>query len=338
VVSGRYKKGGETGIKLTGFLNGTKQEYKIDATFADDSKENLFVSRLWAKAKADDLIMQMQTYGNRNELKEQVVQLSKQYQFATPFTSFIAVANTPVAQVPEPSSVANHAHNAAAMARVNAPVVKRTIVKQTQAKSLSLWGASGFLPIAAIAVPNFRKAREQSRVKACMANMRVIQGAVEMYNMDNHQMLSVVTENELQLLVDGNYLKALPVRPESDCWYGTKGDLTHDGCIVCARHGSVEEPVTEGDVNSGPTGSLTYYDPQVGGYVNQVSAAEIKNIPTPWTTRIWNDYLAGIVSLLINVPIFLIGIAFSLYLFYAILSIPFKLVAAIISLFSPKEE
>ena len=38
--------------------------------------------------------------------------------------------------------------------------------------------------LVAIAIPNFRTARMQARDKACYANMRVIQGAVEMYNMD----------------------------------------------------------------------------------------------------------------------------------------------------------
>ena len=42
--------------------------------------------------------------------------------------------------------------------------------------------------LAAFAAPNFRKAREQSTVKACYANMRVIEGAIEMYNMDNSSM------------------------------------------------------------------------------------------------------------------------------------------------------
>lgn len=339
VISGRYKKGGEAQIKLLGSLNSVKQEFPITAAFAENSKENLFVSRFWAKAKADDLLLQMQTYGQKPEMKEQVIQLSKEYQFATPFTSFIAVSTTPVAQVQQSAGISGSARHSATMARATLPTVKRTVVRQTQAKSISLWGATGFLPVAAIAIPNFRKAREQGRQKACFANMRVIQGAVEMYNMDNVPMLDVVTENELQMLVDMKYLKSLPIHPEQGCCYGTRGDLSKDGCMVCALHGSVEEPFIEGDSNfTGPTGSLVYYDPTSGGYVSQVTATDIQNMPIPWTTRIWNNYLADAVGLLINVPLFIIGLAFSLWLFYVILKLPFQVLGSIYDMFVTKED
>lgn len=324
VISGRYKKGGEATIKLLGNLNSVKQEFPVVASFAKDSQENLFVSRFWAKAKADDLILHMQTYGQNPEMKDQVIQLSKEYQFATPFTSFIAVSTTPVPQVQKPSNVTQAAKNSATMASAYSPATKRTIVRQTKAKSLSLWGASGFLPVAAIAIPNFRKARVQARGKACMANMRVLQGAVEMYNMDTPNTMSILTENEIQLLVDAKYLKSAPVHPETDCCYGTKGDLTKDGVIVCAKHGSVEEPILEEEAGTGPTGNLTFFDPATGGYVTQQS--DVNNIPTHWTTRIWNSYLADALNLLINIPLFIIGIIFSLWL----IALPFRMLSAFV--------
>lgn len=38
--------------------------------------------------------------------------------------------------------------------------------------------------LAAIAIPNFNKARKNAKQKACMANMRSIESAAEMYNME----------------------------------------------------------------------------------------------------------------------------------------------------------
>lgn len=38
--------------------------------------------------------------------------------------------------------------------------------------------------LAAIAIPNFQKARAQARIKACQANMRMYENALEMYDMD----------------------------------------------------------------------------------------------------------------------------------------------------------
>lgn len=91
--------------------------------------------------------------------------------------------------------------------------------------------------LAAIAIPNFRKAREQAREKACYANMRVILGAVEMYNMDHTKMMSGVN---ISSLVSGKYLKSEISKPESGCSYKTTGDLTGTGLVMCEIHGTVE--------------------------------------------------------------------------------------------------
>ncbi len=91
--------------------------------------------------------------------------------------------------------------------------------------------------LAAIAIPNFRKAREQAREKACYANMRVILGAVEMYNMDHTAMMKSVN---LQALVSGKYLKSEISKPETGCSYSATGDLDGTGLIQCAIHGIVE--------------------------------------------------------------------------------------------------
>lgn len=95
--------------------------------------------------------------------------------------------------------------------------------------------------LAAIAIPNFRKAREQAREKACYANMRVILGAIEMYNMDHSAMISACSgDTTISSLISGQYLKSKITYPETDCSYGG-GNLTGDGKITCGRHGTVEE-------------------------------------------------------------------------------------------------
>lgn len=312
VVTGRYKQGGEAAIELSGMLNQERKTFPINASFVGESNENPFVSRYWARTKADELMKQIKVYGEKPELKNQVIALSKEYQFATPYTSFIAVSAEQVPQVKQ----AKTGHTSAAYANIKANAApKRVVVQKTKAKSVSLWGAAGFVPFA-VAIPNFRKAREQARDKACYANMRVIQGAVEMYNMDHDEMMTVVTEREIEILVQGKYLKSHPVKPEQGCVYGSIGDVSKDGAICCALHGTVEEQKT--------TQTAIYAD-EGNGYVTHQQVIE----QTPWTTRIWNDYLADAVSLLINVPLFIIGLAFSLYLFYHILTMPFKILRAI---------
>lgn len=93
--------------------------------------------------------------------------------------------------------------------------------------------------LAAIAVPNFKKAREQAREKSCYANMRVIQGAIEMYNMDNTPMITSV--DLTKLTGTGGYLKSDPKCPSNSAnSYGQTSDLTDQGKITCPCHGTVD--------------------------------------------------------------------------------------------------
>ncbi len=97
--------------------------------------------------------------------------------------------------------------------------------------------------LAAIAIPNFRKAREQAREKACYANMRVILGAVEMYNMDNTSMMTALADGDASTsagkLVAGKYLKSPVSKPEKSCTY-SGNNIDGTGLIACIVHGTIE--------------------------------------------------------------------------------------------------
>lgn len=82
--------------------------------------------------------------------------------------------------------------------------------------------------------------RGQAREKACYANMRILLGAIEMYNMDNAVMLKSVLDDTEQRLISAKYLKSKLSKPESGCAYSSTGDLTSFGKIKCDIHGTVE--------------------------------------------------------------------------------------------------
>lgn len=82
--------------------------------------------------------------------------------------------------------------------------------------------------------------RPLARYKACLSNIRVIQGAVEMYNMDSPLMLKDLNENSIDLLLKGNYLKSEPSKPDYSCKYSSKGDLSEDGEVYCEYHGGLD--------------------------------------------------------------------------------------------------
>ena len=86
--------------------------------------------------------------------------------------------------------------------------------------------------------------REQARPKACAANMRVLAGAIEMYNMDHSAPMRDVNPTTLAELVKASYLKCPLTPPSPGCSYSGRNldkttDMTQE--IRCAEHGTVAE-------------------------------------------------------------------------------------------------
>lgn len=96
--------------------------------------------------------------------------------------------------------------------------------------------------LGAMAVPNFRKAREQARGKACYANQRVLQGAVEMFNMDHSPGMTTL---DIPALRRGQYLKSDITSPMPECGYESCGDLTESGFVYCRNCGGVDHTLDE---------------------------------------------------------------------------------------------
>ena len=86
-------------------------------------------------------------------------------------------------------------------------------------------------------LPEKKFVHQPSRQKACFSNIRVLIGAVDMYNMDHKIMM---TKLDLNALIQENYLKKNFSGPEKECEYLTEGDLTDNGYIYCKIHGDIE--------------------------------------------------------------------------------------------------
>lgn len=83
-----------------------------------------------------------------------------------------------------------------------------------------------------------------ARAKACASNIRVLTGAVEMYNMDHLEMMKKLDINKLINSSPSGftYLKAEPSKPEPECKYVSEGDLSSvNGFIKCEKHGTLED-------------------------------------------------------------------------------------------------
>lgn len=123
------------------------------------------------------------------------------------------------------------AENNSAVLRLTVPENLKQYLKPEMIPVLA--GATGI--IAAIAVPNFNKARDKARDKACMANMRVLEGACEMYMMDNGKIGSM----DVETLLKKEYLKNAPVCPAGGS-YKILFEKEEIPAVECSKHGRLE--------------------------------------------------------------------------------------------------
>jgi Ca-activated chloride channel family protein len=91
MILGRYTSTGPAKMTLSGEINGKPRSYGYDAAFPEKEPDNSFIARLWAKARVDWAVDQMRLNGENKELKDEVIALSKEYMFITPYTSFLAL-------------------------------------------------------------------------------------------------------------------------------------------------------------------------------------------------------------------------------------------------------
>ena len=95
-----------------------------------------------------------------------------------------------------------------------------------------------------MSIPHYHTHRGSARLKACFSNQRIIQGAIEMYNMDNTIPIETALPGEAferceELLIKDKYLKNYIELVDSDCSYGFF-DIVGSGTIFCKKHGSCE--------------------------------------------------------------------------------------------------
>lgn len=94
--------------------------------------------------------------------------------------------------------------------------------------------------LAAIAVPNFQKARERANQRACYANQKTIAGALEMYNLDFNTSLTELGETNLGILKSNGYLQAVPDDPGQGAGSSGKYKLSAEDGVYCDTHGGIQ--------------------------------------------------------------------------------------------------
>ena len=89
-VFGRYASEGDSTITLTGNVLGKKHGQTYESTYGKDAG-SAFVEKLWASRHVGFLLDEIRLRGEKKELKEEVIRLSRTYGIQTPYTSYLVL-------------------------------------------------------------------------------------------------------------------------------------------------------------------------------------------------------------------------------------------------------
>jgi len=96
-IAGRYRNDAAADITLTGRGAGGDLEFVYPVEFTgSDAEEFSFVRELWAGRKIAFLLEEIRLRGEKTELKNEVISLSKEYGIMTPYTSYLVTEGSPV--------------------------------------------------------------------------------------------------------------------------------------------------------------------------------------------------------------------------------------------------
>jgi Ca-activated chloride channel family protein len=91
ILMGRYRAGGRSNVTLTGEVNGRTVSFDYNVRFVKEGTEHEFIPRLWAMRKIGYLMSEIRLKGEKQELVDEIVALSKEYGLMTPYTSYLVL-------------------------------------------------------------------------------------------------------------------------------------------------------------------------------------------------------------------------------------------------------
>jgi Ca-activated chloride channel family protein len=89
-VSGRLRASGPVTFTIKGKERGRPVAYQVRVEGTGENRKP-WVGRLWAESRVDDLVDEIALGGFRSELQAEVIDLALAYNFATPYTAFLAI-------------------------------------------------------------------------------------------------------------------------------------------------------------------------------------------------------------------------------------------------------
>ncbi|MBT7411029.1 MAG: VWA domain-containing protein [Methylococcales bacterium] len=91
IVFGHYFGSGDASVQLTGKLAGHEKSYQTQINFPHSDIRHPEIERLWAYANIEDKNRQIESFGEKSELKQAIIDLAIEYGLVTDYTSMIVV-------------------------------------------------------------------------------------------------------------------------------------------------------------------------------------------------------------------------------------------------------
>lgn len=99
VIAGRYRGAGPQTLTVSGRIGGEERVLSLPVDFPTRDTAHPWVARLWAKQRVENLLADIRMYGETPEARDEIVALSTEYRFATPYTSLVAHSDPRVASL-----------------------------------------------------------------------------------------------------------------------------------------------------------------------------------------------------------------------------------------------
>jgi Ca-activated chloride channel family protein len=91
VLLGHYWGDGQATVKINGKISGQPKHYQTQFNFPASTNENPEIERLWAYASIEDMMEEINNFGEKADIKQAIVDLGTEYGLVTDYTSMIVL-------------------------------------------------------------------------------------------------------------------------------------------------------------------------------------------------------------------------------------------------------
>jgi Ca-activated chloride channel family protein len=98
MVAGRYRGSGKARFRLEGKVGNETRRFELEVAMPDKDTDLDHVASVWAHRQVGQLLDQVRLHGETPDLKNEIIQLAKQYGIVTPYTSWLVVDDSELTQ------------------------------------------------------------------------------------------------------------------------------------------------------------------------------------------------------------------------------------------------